>query len=149
MNPVFFPGKFTIFHLYNKNHTMMKKPVLFLAMAGGICFLLLSFNTKPQTASVFPEGVEKVLKTSCYDCHSGDARNMKAKAVLNFDKWEDYSATKKISRMGDICDFIEKDKMPPKKYLDSSPDHALTDAQKELLCNWSKEESARLMESVQ
>jgi hypothetical protein len=128
---------------------MMKKPVLFLAMAGGICFLLLSFNTKSQTTTVFPEGVDQVLKTSCYNCHSSNSKNMTAKSALNFEKWDGYNVTKKISRLGDICDFIEKGKMPPEKYLNSNPDHALSDAQKKQLCDWSKEESARLMESVQ
>ena len=123
----------------------MKKAILFLVFAG-FGLLITAFITVPAPGPDFPDEVEAVLKNSCYDCHSNDASSKKGKLALNFDKWEGFKDTKKISKLNDICELVGEGKMPPGKYLANKPDRALTDAQKELICSWAEEESAKLME---
>ena len=124
----------------------MKKTVVFLVLAVGVGFLLQAFKPIPVPGPGIPEDVEAVLKTTCYGCHSSDASGQKAKIALNFDKWDNYKLTKKISKLDDICELVTDNKMPPEKYLKSNPDKALSDEQKELICTWTGEETAKLME---
>ena len=124
----------------------MKKSFTFIVLSGIICLLLLAFTIKPAPDTPMPENVETVLKASCYGCHSNDASSKKGKLALNFDKWEDYRATKKIGKLDAICEVVNEGKMPPEKYLKSKPEKALTDAQKKVLCEWTEKESAKLME---
>jgi len=123
----------------------MKKTIPILVMTGA-GLLFMAFMTSPAPGPGFPEDVEKVLKASCFDCHSNNASSKKGKLALNFDKWGDYKTSKKVSKLNDICELVEENKMPPGKYLEKKPDRALTDAQKELICSWADKESAKLME---
>ncbi len=124
----------------------MKKSIVFLLITGVLFLVFQAFGIKSAPALPIPEDVSGVLKTSCYDCHSNDGSNKKAQIVLNFDKWDDFKVSKKISRLEDICAFVEEGKMPPKKYLKSKPENALSDSQKALICDWTAKESATLME---
>ena len=124
----------------------MRKAYILIVLAGTACLLLLAFSTRTTPAPGIPQNVEEVLKTSCFDCHSHDAKSKKGKLALNFEKWEEYKVTKRIGKLDDICELISEGKMPPEKYLKSKPEAALSDAQKKMLCEWTKQESANLME---
>ncbi len=123
----------------------MKKVILLLVPAALLFFVFQSFIFNLQAGSDFPADVKEVLKTSCYDCHSKDASNKKGTLALNFDKWDDYKLTKRISKLDAICEVIEEGKMPPEKHLKGYPDKALRDDQKALICNWVEDESAKLI----
>lgn len=124
----------------------MKKVIVLLVPTAFLFFVFQSFIFNPQAGPEFPADVKEVLKTSCYDCHSKDASNKKGKLALNFDKWDDYKLTKRISKLDAICEVIEEGKMPPEKYLKGNPDKALSAELQELICNWAEDESAKLME---
>jgi hypothetical protein len=126
----------------------MKRPVLIPVLAGCASLLFLAFVIKPVPGPAFPEEVEKTLKRSCFDCHSNDASNKRAPVMLNFDKWDDYKVTKKISKLAAICEVVDGGKMPPAKFLKSNPDKALSDSQKEMICDWAGEESDKLTEGI-
>jgi hypothetical protein len=123
----------------------MKRPIMITVLASLAGILFLAFTLEPAAGSGLPDEVKEVLKNSCFNCHSDNASNKKAKVMLNFDKWEGFKASKKISKMDDICEMVEKGKMPPEKYLGFKPEAALSDAQKELLCNWADQEAGELM----
>jgi len=124
----------------------MKKAILLLVPGAFLFFVFQSFTFNPLAGSEFPADVKEVLKTSCDDCHSKDASNKKGKLALNFDKWDDYKLTKRISKLDAICEVIEEGKMPPEKYLKGNPDKALNAELQELICNWAEDESVKLME---
>lgn len=124
----------------------MKRNLYLSVLAGILLLLSQSFSTKDFRAPAIPDEVNKILIASCYDCHSDDAKSKDAREALNFESWDDYKLTKKIGLLGDICKLVEEDKMPPGKYLKSKPDRKLSGKQKELLCDWTEEESTRLME---
>lgn len=123
----------------------MKKLIVSLAVSAILLLVFQSFVFKTAPAPDIPADVKEILKASCYDCHSKDASNKKGKIALNFDKWDDYKDTKKISKLDAICEVISKDKMPPEKYLKNSPDKALSDDQKVAVCSWTDKEATKLM----
>jgi cytochrome c5 len=123
----------------------MKKLILSIAVSGILFLVFQSFILNPPQDTDFPAGVKEVLKTSCNDCHSSGSSNQKAPLALNFDKWNDYKTSKKISKLESICEVIGENKMPPEKYLKGNPGKALSDEQKALVCKWSEEESTKLL----
>ena len=98
-----------------------------------------------QVAPVFPEAVQKVVETSCFDCHSDASSNAKAKMKLNFSKWSDLSDSKKVGKMEAINEVVSKGDMPPAKYISNHPDKAPGQEQKDIINKWATEESAKLM----
>jgi len=89
-----------------------------------------------------PEDVKAILDTKCMGCHSNDAKGGKSKMKMNFDKFTngDYSTGKSISKLGKVTKQLNKDKMPPKKFLDKYPDKKLTEEERELLLKWASEQ---------
>lgn len=104
-----------------------------------------------------PPDVEKILKRSCFDCHSNhtiwpwysniapmswlvadDVR--KGRNKMNFSEWGKMSASKQQIRLDKICDEISEGEMPLKNYLLIHKDAELSQADKDLLCSWSQNE---------
>lgn len=123
----------------------MKKTLLLLLPASFLFLVFQSFISNFSSGSEFPADVKEILKTSCYDCHSKDASHKKGTLALNFDKWDDYKITKRISKLDAISEVLEEGKMPPAKYLKGHAEKALTDDQKELVLNWAEGEVEKLM----
>ena len=125
----------------------MKKQ-LFLLVATGMLFLFFqSFRPEPPSESVFPDEISAILKTSCYDCHSTAKGSEKPLKAVDFEQWDQYRVTKQIGLLGDIGKIVEEGKMPPGKYLKKNPDATLSEAQKKLLTDWTKQEADKLMEA--
>jgi len=103
-------------------------------------------NPEDELDLGFPEEVQSILKTSCFDCHTAEATSSKAKSKLNFSKWDEYKVSKKIGKLDAICEEVHEGSMPTEKYLKHYPEKALTEAQIELICTWVDEESSKLME---
>lgn len=125
----------------------MKKKMVWIVMAGVLGLLFQSFNQEEVSVTVFPEDVNEILVSACYDCHSTDSQSKDAREALNFKQWDDYRITKKIGLLDKTCDLVEKEKMPPARYLENNPDKKLSDAQKQVICDWTKKETAALMGS--
>ena len=94
----------------------------------------------------WPDEVMTLLERSCFDCHTSEAGNMKAKSKLNFSKWEDYKITKKISKFNAISEEVKEKTMPTKKYLKNYPDRALSDEEIGVITTWANAEADKLME---
>ncbi len=133
----------------------MKKVILSgLALTAAILFTMAftnpsvignQINPQEKAASVFPEDVAKIMETSCYDCHTDASSNAKAKLKLNFSKWEEMSAAKKVGKMEAIIDEIKDGDMPPSKYVEKFPDRALNADQMNLVDTWVANETKKLM----
>ncbi len=125
----------------------MKKHMLLL-LIGGMGFLLFSsLDQEPAANSDFPEEIELIVKTSCFDCHSAEAKSEDAKKAVQFDLWDDYRVIKKIGILSKIAEVVEEDKMPPQKYLKNKPGAKLSEAQKKQFLDWTEKESGRLMQT--
>jgi len=123
----------------------MKKLIVSLAVSAILLLVFQSFVFKTAPAPDIPSDVKEILKTSCYGCHTEESSNKKGKDALNFDKWDSYKDTKKISKLDAICEVISKDKMPPEKHLKNNPEKALSDEQKVVVCSWTDKEVTKLM----
>jgi mono/diheme cytochrome c family protein len=124
----------------------MKKLIVSILVSGILLLVFQSFIVKPAPPSDIPADVEAILKTSCYDCHSSEGSNKKATIALNYDKWDGFKDSKKVSKLEAIGEVINEGKMPPAKYLDRNPDKGLSEDHKKLVSNWTVEASAKLME---
>jgi mono/diheme cytochrome c family protein len=98
-----------------------------------------------KASTGLPEDVQKIFETSCFDCHSDAASNVKAKSKLNFSKWSELSDSKKVGKMEAISEVIKSGDMPPGKYIEKNPGAALGQEQKDVINKWITEESAKLM----
>ena len=82
-----------------------------------------------------PDNLDKVFTNSCMPCHSANGRKM-AKAMLNFSKWDKYGRSTQVRKGKAIARMIGKEAMPPEQFIESSPELALTPADKENVRLW-------------
>ncbi|MGJ8732176.1 MAG: heme-binding domain-containing protein [Cellulophaga sp.] len=99
--------------------------------------------------------VQKILATSCYDCHSNTTAypwynniapvsywlsdHVKdGKKHLNFSEWENYSIKKKDHKLDEVLETVESGEMPLKEYTWTHTEANLTEEQKQALINWVK-----------
>ena len=102
-----------------------------------------------------PQNVKKIMKESCYDCHSDVTRypwyfNVTpvnywiadhiehGKDELNFSKWSEYSLKRKEHKMEEIWEEVKEKEMPLESYTWTHGDANLTDEQIEALVSWAK-----------
>lgn len=108
-----------------------------------------------------PVNVESILKRSCYDCHSdhtvwpwyssiapaswlvGDDVTAGRKK-MNFSQWSKIPTAKQEARLNEICEEIKSDEMPLPPYLILHGDAKLSQADKDILCNWVEIELKKL-----
>ena len=111
-----------------------------------------------------PGDVHQVLVRSCNDCHSNETvypwyaritpsnwfladHIAEGRHELNFSVWNTYKRDKKIRKLDELCEQVEKSEMPLPSYLWLHGDAALSDNEKTLLCNWAKTEGSRIQSS--
>ena len=99
-----------------------------------------------QKGNDMPEDISKILNNSCYGCHSAGAKSGDAVKALDFKKWEEYSATRKVAKLNGIKEVLKEDFMPPEKFLKKYPEKALSDEEKDRITGWADGEIAKLME---
>lgn len=130
----------------------MKRSILLGLIAIGLLIAYVSLTSPEGSAgsvrseeTIFPENVAQILQLSCYDCHTSASKNIKAKAKLNFDDWNELTTVQKVGAMDEICTEITNAGMPPEKYVSNYPDRKLSPEQVELVCTWVDAESKKIM----
>lgn len=100
-----------------------------------------------------PNNLAKVLRTSCYDCHSNntiypwysyiqparffmESHIKEGKENLNFDEWGNYSNRKQNNKLDRIAKQIKSDQMPLSSYTLIHKNTILSSNQKEEIINW-------------
>lgn len=96
-------------------------------------------NPGPEEGLVIPDDVNQILEKSCFGCHNMESSNEKGKKKLIIDELANLSKTKLIGALGDIGEVVEKNEMPPEKFLAKYPDKALTDAEAQRLKKWAED----------
>ncbi|UNY97689.1 heme-binding domain-containing protein [Zhouia spongiae] len=103
--------------------------------------------------------IAEILKTSCYDCHSGNTKypwyanvapvsywisdHVKhGKGHLDFSIWETYNNKKKAHKMEEIAEEVKEHKMPLESYLWIHKEAKLSQVQIDKVVNWAKSEQA-------
>jgi hypothetical protein len=107
-----------------------------------------------------PRDVATVLKNSCYDCHSNEARwpwysrvapaswlvahdVKEARERMNFSLWGTYEASRQEKLAEEIWEEVEDGEMPLRKYLLAHPEARLSEDARESLSEWSIEVGSR------
>jgi hypothetical protein len=153
-----------------RSRILLSIPVIALAL------LLAALADKPpanppvvrehtiEAALDVPAPVRKVMRRSCYDCHSYETRwpwyatlppisrmiesdVKRARAALNFSEWTT-GAGKTPGRAAGMltaaCAAVQQGIMPKKEYLYLHPGARPSADEVEALCSWSREQIARL-----
>ncbi len=126
-----------------------------------LIFVILQFirvdHANPPVAEelqINPE-VKTILQRACYDCHSNEtiwpwysrvapiswlvANHVReGREELNFSQWQSYDAKKKAKKLEEIWEEIAKGEMPLKGYTLLHKDASLSDADKQIIKQWSK-----------
>lgn len=133
----------------------MKKLALLLAVSAFVVFVFTQLTTVKNNKEymavqsddiVFPENVKAVIDKSCYGCHSENGRSDDAKDALRWDKLNEYDKEKLVSVMDEIIEVIEKEEMPPKKFLEKKPEVKPTEDEYAILFKWAELEAEKLFE---
>ncbi len=107
-------------------------------------------------ADSVPADVEKILKTSCYDCHSNHTSypwytNIQpiglwmqwhvndGKKELNFSEFKNYKLKRQKHKFEEISEVIEEHEMPLWSYTLIHTETKLSAEQMTLLTNWAKQ----------
>ncbi len=108
--------------------------------------------------------VSGLIRRSCADCHSNETRwpwyariapmswlvasdVNKARAAMNFSEWTKGPGRKAGTAIGALaaaCVNVESGRMPLPKYLRLHPEARLTPEARQMFCDWTQTEIARL-----
>jgi hypothetical protein len=112
-----------------------------------------------------PPEVTAILARSCDDCHSSTTQwpwysNVApvswllahhvndGREELSFSDWSSYTPKRAAHKLKEICEQLEKGEMPLQSYVLLHRSAALSDADKEVLCDWARKEHARLVATL-
>jgi hypothetical protein len=103
-----------------------------------------------------PADVQKILETSCYDCHSNlttypwytniqpvglwmQWHVNEGKEELNFSEFKTYKPKRQKHKFEEIGEVIQEDEMPLRSYTLIHTETKLSAEQKTILTNWAKQ----------
>lgn len=119
-----------------------------IVIASGIITLNSAFTVNSdQDEQTGQNEIQLLLKNSCYDCHGAGSKNEDALEALNFKTYNDLGKVRKITRLKEMAEVVEKREMPPEKYLSKKPHAELTDEQVKAFIIWANAEIKMLIEN--
>lgn len=116
-----------------------------------------------EAAVSVPYSVAAILDRSCSDCHSDRTvfpwyasvqpfgwflkdHIDEGRREINFSQFNTYPARKKMKKLEEICEQVEKKEMPLPSYLWIHRGAALSEAEIKTLCDWSLTERSKISE---
>ena len=137
---------------------IVKKLKLGILILVGLLLLIQLFPATRSNPKVSGDiqttaGFKRLLRRSCYDCHSYDTRwpwyshvapvswlvvhdVEEARGRLNFSKWEEYSPAARGHLMEEIVDEVTDGDMPLPRYLYLHPKARISQTELELFKQW-------------
>jgi hypothetical protein len=117
-------------------------------------------KTIAANATVSPE-VAAILARACNDCHSSNTEwpwyaevapvswllvddVNEGREELSLSDWGTYDSKKRVRKLKKICEEVEEGGMPLKSYVLIHPNARLSDSDKQVLCEWTRQETERL-----
>ena len=125
----------------------MKKTLIFILAVAALFLILTAFQTASHTAAgvavsgdefAVPEDVSAIFDKSCFGCHNVESQAEKAQKKLLIDQLGDLSKAKLVGKLGEIGEVVQKNEMPPEKFLAKYPDKALTEEEAKRLVEWTE-----------
>lgn len=132
----------------------MKKIHVLLLPAAGLFILLTAFGFTERTPTKLemppdefqiPDDVAAIFDKSCFGCHNSESQADKAKQKLLIDQLGSLSKAKLVGKLGEIGEVVEKNEMPPEKFLAKYPENALTDEESKRLKEWTDSAAEELL----
>ena len=152
---------------------MVKKTLKVLAVVIVAAIIVLQFfsidKTNPalvqaetlEATTVVPPDIGFIMGRSCNDCHSNQTiyplyANLQpmgwllkshiddGRRQMNFSIWNTYQPKRRSKKLGEICEQIEAKEMPLPSYLWIHRDAVLSENESRALCDWAKQEQARV-----
>jgi hypothetical protein len=116
-----------------------------------------------RARTAVPPRVMATLRRACFDCHSTDTRwpwyarlpvaghvvvrdVREGRAQLDWSRWEAFNRFDRAELLDKVCELATRRVMPPWPYRLLHPDARLSAHELRELCDWSRHESARLIE---
>lgn len=116
-------------------------------------------RTLAANTRMTPE-VAAILQRSCKDCHSSETvwpwysniapvswflKNHidEGRRELSFSEWASYPKRKRERKLHEMCEQVEAGEMPLKTYLPLHPEAKLSDEDRRVICEWTKQEEGR------
>lgn len=133
---------------------MKKNLILILPVAAAIV-LLTGFQPDNQTPPAdpvsqgdefkIPEDITAIFDKSCFGCHNKDSQSEKARNKLLIDELAGLSKAKLVGKLGEIEEVLEKNEMPPEKFITKYPDKELTEEESIRVQEWAEAAAIELM----
>jgi len=95
---------------------------------------------KPMSS--IPAELNTIFSNSCMKCH-GVGGGSFALSMVDFSKWDQYTAAVQAKKAKDITEVVTNGSMPPKSFLKANPGAVLLKDQLEMIRNWSEALSAK------
>ena len=132
---------------------MKKNLIIFLPVAAFFLMLTAFQTASDKVASpnitgdefTIPEDVSAIFDKSCFGCHNSESQAEKAIKKLVIDQMGELSKAKLVAKLGEIGDVVEKNEMPPEKFLQKYPDKALTSDEAKRLKEWTDSAANELL----
>jgi len=131
--------------------------VVFAAALAAIQFVPVErVNPPVESDLAAPDEVKKILRRSCYDCHSNETRWPwyarvapvswliahdvdEGRRELNFSVWSQFTGGRRARKFKEIVEQVEGNKMPQWYYVILHPDAKLEARDKDIILNWAKQ----------
>ncbi len=137
---------------------MKRKILLVTSVAFALAQLVPVDRENPPITAEVPASPEmrELLKRSCYDCHSHEARwpwyayvapvswlvaydVSEAREHMNFSTWDIYDEEEQSEKLEEAWEEVEEGEMPLWYYLALHPDARLTESDERMLRAWAGE----------
>lgn len=125
---------------------MKKSALYFVVVLFTVVTVSSGFKSQPQVNAIpdlpqnpgieIPSDVQVLLDRSCLPCHGSDGSG-KAKMKWNFEKMDEYSSSKLVSKLVKISEVVAEGDMPPPKKIKKKPELSLTADEKDVLAKWA------------
>ncbi len=89
--------------------------------------------------------VKPIIDAKCLGCHSADSKNEKAKEKLIWANLSTMDKKAAASALDEVVEVIEKNEMPPAKFLERYPDKKLTEKEAKSLRKWADKSAGKLL----
>jgi Haem-binding domain len=130
--------------------------VLFAALAAIQLVPVERANPPVESDIAASDEVKRILRRSCYDCHSNETRwpwyarvapvswlishdVKEGRQELNFSVWNQFTGGRRARKFKEIVDQVEQEKMPQWYYVLLHSDAKLSPADKVTIVNWAKQ----------
>lgn len=155
----------------------MRIAIRVLILAGLVFIMVIQFFQPERNSSEdfsnhlfktenIPENIKVIFQNACLDCHSNqtnylwyhkmapvswmiDKHIQEGKDELNLSDWGQFDIFDKIGTLEEICQEVERNKMPLKSYEAIHKKAKLTEKQKAELCAWTEKLGLELLAKIE